>query len=362
MEQAGWAIGKPRVKFDLDVAVVPFDTVSTDDYFFFPPPPPDWAVTGARVRVSETGNGLTAGTDYFLGNIRTFSTARSASLYTTEEAALAGGSDGLVDLTGRITAKIGPASTVRSVEGVSLTPYESGPLTESTAKSRIDSVDTDGDGLSDFDEFFLGTDPSSPDTDSDGINDIVELNGYKLPHNVGTSDLGIIKTDPLDADTDNDKRSDGEEAELVDSVGNERNRWIVRVKGQSPYRAFSNPLVADADFDGLVDFDEYFNGTDPNNGNTDGDSRDDGVEVKGNSNPLATNIQVTAVVKSATFGSNGAFAYQLSVRMPDDDGIAGLSTSTSRIYGSDPGAINEIGRCCACTWTGPITRSSPTGT
>ena len=115
-------------------------------------------------------------------------------------------------------------------------------------------------------------------------------------------------------------------------------------QGPGAYQVFSNPLVADADFDGLVDFDEYFNGTDPNNGNTDGDSRDDGVEVRGNSDPLAPNIQVTAVVKSASFGGNGVFDYQLSVRMPDDAGIAGLSADTSRIYGSDADAINEIGK------------------
>ena len=41
-------------------------------------------------------------------------------------------------------------------------------------------------------------------------------------------DIGIIKTDPLDADTDNDMRSDGDEAELEDV---ELKRWVVRATG-----------------------------------------------------------------------------------------------------------------------------------
>ena len=124
-------------------------------------------------------------------------------------------------------------------------------------------MDTDEDGLTDYEEFFLKTDPSSKDTDGDGIDDRAEYLGYALGHKVGTQDIGIIKTDPLDADTDNDMRSDGDEAELEDV---ELKRWVVRATGAvksgevskgSAYQVFSNPLVADADFDGLVNGQEF---------------------------------------------------------------------------------------------------------
>jgi len=118
-------------------------------------------------------------------------------------------------------------------------------------------------------------------------------------------------TDPTDADADNDKLSDGEEAELKDV---EANRWVVRPEDSLPKRTYSDPLQADADFDGLVDGDEKYisdegvafeldkdgrrvgktsdptgtdpRGTDPKNADSDGDSRLDGTEVELGLNPL----------------------------------------------------------------------------
>ncbi|MGH2362004.1 MAG: binary toxin-like calcium binding domain-containing protein, partial [bacterium] len=73
--------------------------------------------------------------------------------------------------------------------------------------------DTDGDGLSDFQEFSLGTNPSPAvlpgltttlgiigrDTDGDGLTDFQEVFGVTLPG------FGLVLTDPRDFDTDNDK-------------------------------------------------------------------------------------------------------------------------------------------------------------
>ena len=190
---------------------------------------------------------------------------------------------------------------VRTV-GVSTSPYVDGAVKNLVWTSDINSVDSDGDGLTDFEEFFLKTNPRAADTDNDGISDLLELKGYTLPHDVGGNNLGIITTNPLDADTDNDKRSDGAEAELKDV---EQARWVVRVVGQTPYRAYSNPLVADADFDGLVDGDEFAFGSDPNNGNTDGDSRDDGKEFTAHTNPLVEDFQVTVFITSLTITQDG---------------------------------------------------------
>ena len=58
-------------------------------------------------------------------------------------------------------------------------------------------ADSDGDGLPDWFEMLLGTDPHNADTDGDGLNDFEELFVYG--------------TNPLNADTDGDGFSDGME-------------------------------------------------------------------------------------------------------------------------------------------------------
>lgn len=92
--------------------------------------------------------------------------------------------------------------------------------------------DTDGDGLSNYDEVTnaLGsvTDPWNPDTDGDGLTDHEEIHAY------GT-----------------------------------------------------NPTREDTDGDGLSDYDEiHVYGTDPRNPDTDGDGAEDGWEVRRGSDPL----------------------------------------------------------------------------
>ncbi|MDQ1257731.1 MAG: hypothetical protein QG656_2337 [Candidatus Hydrogenedentes bacterium] len=63
--------------------------------------------------------------------------------------------------------------------------------------------DTDGDGLFDNEEAALGTDPNEVDTDDDGLSDFDEVDGL----------FGFL-TDPLLRDTDWDGSSDGDEVML----------------------------------------------------------------------------------------------------------------------------------------------------
>ena len=83
-----------------------------------------------------------------------------------------------------------------------------------------DMGDGDGDGLRDFQEAELGTDPYSNDTDSDGIPDPWEVeNGLNATEDDAQLDPdvdGLVNldeyyqnTDPFDLDSDNDGYSDG---------------------------------------------------------------------------------------------------------------------------------------------------------
>lgn len=111
-------------------------------------------------------------------------------------------------------------------------------------------VDSDGDGLADSVEtLWTLTDPLNADTDDDGRTD-------------GDEVLGVPQTDPLDPDMDNDGLPDGWEV-----------RW-----GLNPFDATDGAMV-DSDLDGLLNAEEMRYGTDPLHGDTDEDGLDDRTEV-----------------------------------------------------------------------------------
>jgi len=93
--------------------------------------------------------------------------------------------------------------------------------------AALAATDSDGDGLTNLQEYQHGTDPHKWDTDGDGLSDGQEV---------------ALGTDPLNADTDGDGLSDGAE-----------------VNAAIP----TNPKLADTDGDGVSDRDELARGTDP---------------------------------------------------------------------------------------------------
>ena len=117
-----------------------------------------------------------------------------------------------------------------------------------------DKKDTDGDGISDYDELTTSTclNPKAADTDGDTLKDGEELWGIK------NTKYGNLPTDPCKMDTDGDQISDGDEI-----------KWTG-----------TDPNKADTDGDGLKDNEELFvTHTDPTKADTDGDGLNDGEEV-----------------------------------------------------------------------------------
>ncbi len=100
------------------------------------------------------------------------------------------------------------------------------PDTYETAHGCLDAyladagTDPDLDGLSNINEFIVGTDPCFDDTDGDGLLDGPEARN-------GTNPL-VANPDPLDSDDDNDGCTDTEETGLDFNFGGERDpllRW-----------------------------------------------------------------------------------------------------------------------------------------
>jgi serine/threonine protein kinase len=135
------------------------------------------------------------------------------------------GSDGLASengLSGLEATATAAAATSTALSGGSAIIQET-----QRAATAIASGDRDGDGLSDTQEQYLGSDQNNPDSDQDLLEDGEEVLTW------GTS--------PTNRDTDGDKLSDGEE---VRSIG-------------------TNPTLPDSDGDGILDGDEIIMGSDP---------------------------------------------------------------------------------------------------
>jgi len=148
--------------------------------------------------------------------------------------------------------------------------------------------DTDGDGLKDGQEFFIGTDPTVKDTDGDGLSDGWEENNGLNPlwYDSDGDDLSDgwevdHGLDPLSRDTDGDGMPDG---------------WEVD-HGLKPSK---NDALDDPDNDGLSNIEEYIFNTDPLNPDTDGDGIPDGMEFTTRRyEEMATLIQLTAIIALA---------------------------------------------------------------
>ncbi|PLX19085.1 MAG: hypothetical protein C0599_11370 [Salinivirgaceae bacterium] len=174
-------------------------------------------------------------------------------------------------------------------------------ISKKQKKNPTKILDTDGDGLSNLDEYTIYfTNPFNNDTDGDGITDGNEVNifhtnpllrdtdhdmiqdgtevGLTAPqgdnfwgHFIADSDGGITTTSPIDNDSDNDGILDGFE---------DHNRNGVINEGETdPNSETLNIIFTDSDNDSLPNIVEIAIGTDTLNDDTDNDGIIDGIEI-----------------------------------------------------------------------------------
>lgn len=161
------------------------------------------------------------------------------------------------------------------------------------------SGDPDIDGATNEQEETAGTDPKFADTDLDDLNDGDELSGALNPWAFGVSDVPPGEaTDPLDPDSDDDGISDGDELKpgigssfITDPNSNDSDNDLLLDKWEidnslDPTDALDdNGDSGDPDEDGLNNFNEQAQGSDPKVADTDDDGLSDGEEFSGFLNP-----------------------------------------------------------------------------
>ncbi len=174
--------------------------------------------------------------------------------------------------------------------------------------------DTDADGLTDWEEYDAGWDPLNDDMDGDTIIDGDEVNWGLDPTNADTDNDGIDDnveqsqgTDPADNDSDDDGLLDGEEA----SFG-------------------TDPLDEDTDDDGLLDWEETQAGWDPLDDDMDGDTLLDGLEVTEGFDPQDDDTDNDGLYDDEEWLDHGT-----DPTNPDSDGD-GINDLEELNYGSDP--------------------------
>ncbi|MBI2077701.1 MAG: hypothetical protein HYT80_04920 [Euryarchaeota archaeon] len=122
-------------------------------------------------------------------------------------------------------------------------------------------IDTDADGVGDYEEFQLRSDPNDNDTDDDGLTDAEE---FALRDSTDLYAGAFLRLN--DADSDDDCLSDGEEVRglVVPGLG-------LRV---------TDPSFFNTDGDAWSDpYEIHVSRTDPTNADTDGDGAPDHVDV-----------------------------------------------------------------------------------
>ncbi|MCP4270048.1 MAG: hypothetical protein GY777_31485 [Candidatus Brocadiaceae bacterium] len=197
--------------------------------------------------------------------------------------------------------------------------------------------DVDNDGLSNYEEYLIGTDPRHPDSDGDDMPDMWEVVHGLDPNDINDAGFDLDKdgllndaefdagTDPGDPDTDDDDIPDGwEVTNSLDPLNYERNDDPDNdgLSNHGEYIADTDPLNPDSDDDDMPDGWEVTYGLDPNDlDDADYDPDGDGVnnlaEYNNGTNP---NIPTDLVLEDETI-STGTVNYQAENSITAGSGV-----------------------------------------
>ncbi len=216
--------------------------------------------------------------------------------------------------------------------------------------------DTDGDGLSDAYEYEIGTNLTNDDTDEDGLSDSNELLIGSNPYNKsdtdgeGLSDLIEFQlgSNPASNDTDNDGADD-----LLEYTGNSFNNSSLLLPDTDDdylldgleYALNCDPRDQDTDDDGLMDGDELVHNTNATLSDTDDDGLLDGMEVDLWLNPLNNDTDGDGLTDAIEleWGSNPFVNDTDYDGVPDGDDVDTVTNFTEPIilcYEDDPDGYN----------------------
>jgi hypothetical protein len=189
------------------------------------------------------------------------------------------------------------------------------------------SYDTDGDGLDDSTELTFSSDPKDADTDDDGLTDAEEFAFSSDPNNPDTDGDGLSDSGERDCgssllqpDPDDDMLFDNLECALGTDPWNPDTDEDGLRDGYEVHVLTTSPLLNDTDFDLLLDGDELTWKTDPLCNDTDQDGLWDGIELELGTNPLYKDTDYDSIPDSEDPDSYAAHVeHVILARDPDAD-------------------------------------------
>ncbi len=154
------------------------------------------------------------------------------------------------------------------------------------------TLDSDSDGINDDLESHYGTDKDKADTDGDGLSDYQEI--FELGTNPSKADSNGSSVSDYDEDADGDGLSNGYE-----------------------YSIGSNPQFKDTDADTLSDYDEvHTHKTSPTDDDTDGDGAPDDWEINNGFDPITTNATFSIKATSGELSAENILIASVEGALP----------------------------------------------
>jgi hypothetical protein len=260
------------------------------------------------------------------------SDGREVNLQGTDPLRVDSDSDGLSDADELNMYGTNPLSTDSDKDGLPDGWEVANSLNPVSGSDAL--ADADGDGLTNLEEYIIGTDFQNSDTDGDGMPDGWEMtNGFNPLSADSSSDAdndGLTnleeytqQTDPRDNDSDDDGMPNAWEVahgfNLLDASDASGDADGDSLMNFEEYQLQINPQASDTDSDGLSDSAEISTHcTNPSAQDTDGDGYSDGAEVDQGYNPCSASSVGSAPLYSALLDAddNGQLNLDEQHRVP----------------------------------------------